>query len=373
MVKQVVKPHLFSKVDWLLLGLFIGLATLSKVHGLFLWIGFGAYLIFNQTKLLREPYLYFAIATTIICVSPILYWNFQNDFITYRFHSQRVMHTGIHLDDFLQQIIGEFLYQNPIVYLSVLIPILKRKKLALQFQTTTVLRLLLWLSLPLIFTFWILSLFNPTLPHWTGPGFIGLFLIAGVYWATYSFKPIPSIIKGAIVFVVVLIGGFISLVYIFPSQLGATDKQNLGEYNPINDVTGWETCKVQFEQLVIKDIKDSTMQAGAPIVTHKWFPGGHILFYIATPLNMPVIGVGKLVDLHKFVWLNKDMPSLKMGENAYTIVPSNLPVDPQALYGAYFEKIELAKEIPIETKGVVLRNFYFYRLLHCKKTTLNKE
>jgi hypothetical protein len=166
---------------------------------------------------------------------------------------------------------------------------------------------------------------------------------------------------------VVLIGGFISLVYIFPSQLGATDKQNLGEYNPINDVTGWETCKVQFEQLVIKDIKDSTMQAGAPIVTHKWFPGGHILFYIATPLNMPVIGVGKLVDLHKFVWLNKDMPSLKMGENAYTIVPSNLPVDPQALYGAYFEKIELAKEIPIETKGVVLRNFYVYRLLHCKK------
>ena len=35
---------------WMLLGLLIGLATLSKVHGLFLWAGFGAYLLFTNYK-----------------------------------------------------------------------------------------------------------------------------------------------------------------------------------------------------------------------------------------------------------------------------------------------------------------------------------
>ena len=31
------KPNLFKIIDWILLGLCIGFATLSKVHGLYLW------------------------------------------------------------------------------------------------------------------------------------------------------------------------------------------------------------------------------------------------------------------------------------------------------------------------------------------------
>ena len=48
MVKWVSKPFTFKFDDWILLGLFIGLATLSKVHGLFLWAGLGAFILFHQ-------------------------------------------------------------------------------------------------------------------------------------------------------------------------------------------------------------------------------------------------------------------------------------------------------------------------------------
>jgi hypothetical protein len=313
-------------------------------------------------------------------VFPILYWNIQNEFITYKFHSNRVTHTGLLLDSFLQQIVGEIIYQNPLVYLTVLIALLNFKKLKLAFQnsanssasSTLALPLLLWLSLPLLFTFWGLSLFNPTLPHWTGPAYIALFLVSGVYWSAYldnknSAYSVPLILKYATGLLTVLISGVLFLIYVFPKQLGSTKNENLGEYNPINDLTGWESFTNSFATIVQRDKAKGTMPSVAPIVIHKWFPGGHILFYTARPLQMPVIAVGKLEDIHKFAWLNRETAQLKIGDNAYYIVPSNLPVDPHLLYDDYFEQISTPDTIPMVTKGVLLRNFYVYRLMKCKK------
>jgi len=380
MVKWVLQPAQFKTNDWIILGLLIGLATLSKVHGLYLWIGFGGYILFHQTKTLQNKHLYLAILVSIVCIIPILYWNIQNDFITYRYHSKRVMHTGIQFDSFLQQIIGEIIYQNPLVYCAVFISLFNFKKLKLAFQNEG-LKLLLWLSLPLIFTFWTLSLFNPTLPHWTGPGFIGLFLIAGVYWSHWNWNSwsrwsqdaettnLPSILKWAGGLLGVLILGFLLLVYTFPRQLGSTKLENLGEYNPINDVTGWKDFTLAFNKIVIKDKQDGSMHTNV-IVVNKWFPAGHILFYTARPLHMSVIAIGALEDVHKFAWMNETLEQqkngLKIGDDAYCIVPSNLPSNPSLLYGKYFEDIQKPDTIPVHSKGILLRNFYVYRLKNCK-------
>ena len=392
MTKWVLQPSSFTTKHWLLLGVLIGLATLSKVHGLYLWLGFGAFILFHQIKTLKNARVYLSILITLLCIVPIVYWNYQNDFITYRYHSQRVMHTGLLLDSFLQQIVGEIIYQNPLVYLAAIIALLNVKKIKVQLagssQNETItqnesadatsraqtINLLLWLSLPLIFTFWTLSLFNPTLPHWTGPGFIGLFIIAGVYWSQRlenkqgsSNKSMPFILKGALGLLGASILGFLLLVYTFPQKLGSTKMENLGEYNPINDVTGWETFTESFVKIVAQDKKLGLMQETDPIITHKWFPAGHLLFYTAKPLNKRVIAIGNLEDIHKFAWLNNTQDALKIGENAYCIVPSNLPADPNKLYGSYFETISKPDTIPMISKGVLLRNFYVYRLMHCKQ------
>ena len=367
MVKWVVQPGLFKKAEWILLGLCIGMATLSKVHGLFLWAGFGAFLIFHQSKTFKQPLLYIAGIISLLCLIPIVYWNIQNDFITYTFHSKRVAHTSIHLDTCLQQVLGDFLYQNPLVYIASIIALFHIQTIKQWVRQDKVVALLLWLSLPLIITFWVLSLLNPTLPHWTGPGFIALFVLAGVYWSEKSKHLIPVITLWAIGLFSFIVVGFIMLVYIFPKQLGSTQEANLGEYNPINDVTGWKAFSASFESLVKEDIQLGKMRLNAPILTHKWFPGGHILFYIATPLKKDLIGVGDLEDLHKFAWLNKTLKGLSLGMDAYCIEPSNLPDNTVARYSPYFEKVELASIIPIKTRGVELRYFKVYRLLKCKQ------
>lgn len=367
MVKWVVQPDLFKKIEWILLGLCIGMATLSKVHGLFLWAGFGGFLLFHQSKTFKQPLLYIAGMMSMLCLIPIVYWNIENDFITYSFHSKRVAHTSLHFDTFLQQVLGECLYQNPLVYFASLIALFRIKSIKKWVRQDKVVTLLIWLSLPLIFTFWILALLNPTLPHWSGPGFIGLFILAGLYWSEKSKYLIPNIIQWAVGLFGFIVIGFIMLVYIFPKQLGSTQYENLGEYNPINDVTGWETCRSYFEELVKEDIQSGKMRKDAPILTHKWFPGGHILFYIATPLKKELIGVGDLEDLHKFAWLNKTLKGLSIGMDAYCIEPSNLPDNTVERYRPYFEKIELATTVPIRSRGVELRYFKVYRLLKCKQ------
>ena len=150
-------------------------------------------------------------------------------------------------------------------------------------------------------------------------------------------------------------------------QLGSVKQENLGEYNPIKDVTGWKSFKAPFEALVKEDIQLGKMRFDAPIVTHKWFPGGHILFYIATPLHKNLIGAGELEDLHKFAWLNNELNGLQLGQNAYVIEPSNLPANTEMLYKDLFTKIELVTIIPIKVRGVELRYFKVYRLLNCKE------
>jgi hypothetical protein len=275
---------------------------------------------------------------------------------------------------FFQQIAGEFFYQNPLVYISCLIPLLRFKKLKVIFQvqstsnqkSTSLVSLLLWLSLPLIALFWSISLFNPTLPHWTGPGFIALFLLAGVYWSETSKKLIPNLIQWALGFFVVLVIGFIGLVHVFPIQLGSKSPDNLGEYNPINDVTGWNQFSAEFKTLVQQDTSGG-MQAKAPIIVSKWFPAGHILFYTARSTQKQVIAIGALEDVHKFAWLNQDQPNLQIGQDAYFIQPSNLPFDPTQSILPYFEKMGKTDTIQIKQRGLLLRNFYVYRFKNCQK------
>jgi 4-amino-4-deoxy-L-arabinose transferase-like glycosyltransferase len=375
MSKWVVKPQLFSTMHWIGLGCLIGLATLSKVHGLYLWVGFGGFILFHQIKTLKQPLLYIAVLFTICALIPIVYWNMDNDFITYKFHSKRVMHSGIQFASLVQQIVGEMVYQNPLVYISCLIPLIRLKKLNSIFknqdsvdqQSSKIVAFLLWISLPLIILFWVISLFNPTLPHWTGPGFIGLFLLSGIYWSEFSTQLLPKLIQWALGFLVVLVFGFIGLVHLFPFQLGSKSQVNLGEYNPINDVTGWTQFSAEFKQLVEQDSKSIMMKDKAPILVSKWFPAGHILFYTARPIQKQVIAMGALEDVHKFAWLNLDQPSLQLGQDAYFIQPSNLPFDPTTLILPYFEKMGKTDSIEIQQRGVVLRKFYVYRLKNCQK------
>lgn len=350
---------------WLLLGLLIGLASLCKVHGIFLWAGFGLFLLFTRWQWLGNWRLYAAFLVTLVCISPIIFWNINNDFITYRFHSERVTHTSLQWDMLGREIIGEGLYQNPVIFVLVILALIALQRRKIRFNRRKASVWLLCMSLPMIFIFWSLSLFNPTLPHWSGPGYIPLYLLGAMYLEQNSMRLFPLIIRtaGILLIGVLLLG--VSLVRLSPINFGSHDKANYGEYCPTLDLSGWSDFSKSFDEIVKRDITRGVMQPNAVIVIDKWFPGGHLEFYTSREAHLPVIGIGRLTDLHKFAWLNKDRKPLHLGQDAYAIVPSNLPMDVKEAYQPYFEQIDNPVTLNQVRSGGIVRYFYVYRLKNC--------
>ena len=350
---------------WMLLGLLIGLATLSKVHGLFLWAGFGAYLLFTDYKKIFSWPFMVAVCITLLCILPIVYWNVIYDFITYRFHSERVTHTGIDVNSFTTEILGEVLYQNPLVYILMASALFSFKKISFQQKNSG--RWLLWMSVPLILIFWMVALFNPTLPHWSGPAFIPLMILAGIYidqqkpsWSVYLLRT-----SAGFVFTILL--ALVVIVQKYPGNFGSQQQSNLGEYCPTLDLSGWENFSVAFKNLAAKDQANHIMSESPSIIVGKWFPAGHLEFYTARTTGLPLIGVGPLQDIHKFAWLNKERPALAIGSDAYCIVPSNVPFNVETAYASHFKTIDAPIRINQIRGGVVVRYFFVYRLHGCTK------
>ncbi|MBY0347397.1 MAG: phospholipid carrier-dependent glycosyltransferase [Hydrotalea flava] len=351
---------------WLLLGLMIGLALYSKVHGLYLWTGFGLFIIIKKPKWLLNYRLYVSVLVSLLFVVPIVWWNIQNDFITYRYHSERVTHTTIQVDDFLREVIGEFAYQNPVVFILLIVAIIYVIKNRSAIFNAIINTWIICMSIPMIFLFWGISMFNATLPHWSGPAYIPLYFFGAVYLEKISVTTVPGFLKTAYW----LLGGTlllgILLVQLAPFNLGSQDKANFGEYCPTLDVSGWTTFSHQLDTLMKADVAKGTMQPDAPIIVGKMFPGGHLEYYTHRITGHRVIAIGPLDEIHKFAWLNNARKPLQIGDDAYCVVPSNLPFDPHKAFDKYFTTIEQPEVINQIRGGKIVRYFYVYRMKNCK-------
>jgi len=350
---------------WILLGLLIGLATLSKVHGLFLWAGFGAYLLFTKPKQVFSGSFILAAIITLLCIAPIVYWNVIYDFITYRFHSQRVTHTGIDITSFTTEIVGEVLYQNPLVYVLMISAVIAFNKITFQQKNSG--RWLLWMSIPLILVFWLVALFNPTLPHWSGPAFIPLMILAAIFIDQKKVSWPIYLLRTSVGFVFAILLVLVVIVQKYPGNFGSQQQNNLGEYCPTLDLSGWKDFSASFKTLASQDQSNNVMGKASSIIVGKWFPAGHLEFYTARTTGMTLIGMGPLQDIHKFAWLNKQRQALTLGADAYCIVPSNVPFNVTEAYGQYFKTIDTPVVIDQKRSGVVIRHFAIYRMHDCIK------
>ncbi|MBO9612978.1 MAG: glycosyltransferase family 39 protein [Dyadobacter sp.] len=356
----------------LLTGLWIGLATMSKVHGVFLWAGFAGFIISDRRGLLKSPYLYVSIAITALLASPILFWNFSNDFITWRFHSERVTigDSGINIKSFLRTTIGQLLYANPF---QVIIFILTGKAIArgLTVADAASVALLYWCSLPIIACTTLVSLFRDTLPHWSGPGFLALMLTGAAWIDKFSFPDFNNLPKrllngsAGLILVVFTIGPV--LIRCYPGTMSPKPFPNTGAGDATLDVTGWDQLLPAFEMLRDQDIAAGKMKRDAPMVVHKWFPGSHIYYHVAYPLGMRTVGVGRLDDLHHFAWLNRRYGQVPAGSDAWYITPSNNFSDPAEQFAGDFERFEKSGTITQRRNGQVARYWFVYRLKNARR------
>ena len=349
---------------WLLFGLFSGLTILCKVHGIFLWGSLGLYMLLYERSLLRHLDLYLAAAVTAMVISPIFIWNFQNDFITYRFHSGRVgiEETWIHLDYFIQAVAGQMAYSNPVN--AVLIILAAWRLRTMKFLSESSLRFVLVNGLPLVAVVTVMSLSSSMLPHWSGPGVMMLSFLAAAYLdekkLIAGMTHDPRVLKASTVTVGVLALLTMLFIQFYPGTFGSHQKNEFGENDFTLDLNGWASFSADFRGWLAEEERKGTVPKDLPLVVNKWFPGAHIDYYVARPLNRHVVGVGWVRDVHQYAWLNSERPPLKAGDAALCIVPSNYH---QVLHDTYynqFESIELRKVFYQYRSGKMSRYFIVY-------------
>jgi 4-amino-4-deoxy-L-arabinose transferase-like glycosyltransferase len=100
---------------WMAGGACAGLAMLSKYHGVFLLAGTGLFLITNRRarRWLRHPGPYVGTLVSALVISPVLLWNAQHHWVSFRFQGSRGEEHGLHLVPLLQNIGGQLGYLLP--------------------------------------------------------------------------------------------------------------------------------------------------------------------------------------------------------------------------------------------------------------------
>jgi hypothetical protein len=100
---------------WMAAGACAGLAMLSKYHGVFLLAGTGLFLLTNRhaRQWLRHPGPYLGALVAVLAFSPVLLWNAQHDWVSFRFQGGRGGHHGLHVLPLLQNIGGQLGYLLP--------------------------------------------------------------------------------------------------------------------------------------------------------------------------------------------------------------------------------------------------------------------
>jgi len=359
------KNNKISIFHWLLFGLSSGVCIMCKVHGIFLWFGLGLYILFFQRKMFSLPGLYLSLVLMLTITSPIIIWNIHNHFITWTFHSKRIAVERSHLSfiNFFLALTGQIFYNNAINVFLIAVSVIDLQKN--NFLQSASGRVLLLTGLPIILIVSCIALFNPVLPHWSGPGFLVLSFIAAAYLdnKTKEGSILRAYLKSSALFILITIAGGIILIKYYPGTL-SNKIQNTGEGDFTLDLSGWRSFEKEYSIWMQKP--NNKKYSHLKIVCNKWFPAAHLEYYIARPENTGVVGVGSLTDLHNFVWLNHDGRDLTTGEDALTIVPSNYNIDAPKAYTNYFTTVKILQAFIQKRNGKTSRYFYLYLLKNYK-------
>lgn len=376
-VLQFIRYFQKEKIKNLLLGgLFAGLAMLSKYSGIFIWVGVGLYVICYSRKEFKNPYLYLSVLISAVCMLPVLIWNINNDFISFTFHGDRVSLFGkFHIEYFLEELLGEFGYNNPVNFILIIIALValfKGKKYIADMPK----RFLLLFCLPFIGLFWYFSLTKQILPHWTAPALTFLLIFVAAYLADkHPIKDgnmiVPKSIVGALtVMILVVVLGTVEIKTGF-IPLNFTDKSKTVRYYGETDFTldmyGWRRLKPEFQKIRKDKIEKGEMKTSDAMICLKWFPMANIDYYVAYPLHINMLGFRNMSDIHKYAWINKERGGLKVGENYWFLTESSDYYEPDCYLKTWFDEIVPADTITVERCGKPAKYVFVYMLKDLKK------
>lgn len=356
-----------STRNWIVFGLLSGVCIMCKVHGVFLWVGLGGYILFYQRSLLRKPQLYLSFFITLVVISPIFFWNLEYDFITYRFHSSRVtVHEFILLwKSFLRETASQLCFNNPVNVVLTLLALSawKRRKFSVP-PASAALRVYTFTAFPLALILLAISLFrDTTLPHWSGPAYVSLLPLTAIYLSERTHRFFPFSLRYAHLLFWLVLVGWTLMIKFYPGTWGSGTEAEQGRGDISLDMYGWREAGEQFAALYRKEIALGHTPPNTPLVATHWW-GAHVDYYFARPLHLPLIGLGQPEALNHYLWINRAQDAHAELQQAFCVIPSD---QRSAVPSGYFARTEKLGIIHILRQGRPAHDFTVYRLYGLQK------
>jgi 4-amino-4-deoxy-L-arabinose transferase-like glycosyltransferase len=172
---RLMQPDALAyRADWLLWGCLLGLAGLSKYTAIFMALASGLCLLSaHGLRVLRAPWAWLAVVLALLMVSPVLLWNAQHDWVSFRYQGQHGAGSGWHVANVARFALLQLLAFGPLLLWG-LWGYSKQGALRLFFA-------LPWLVLAY------LAGGGSSLPHWTAPAWVALAPFAGVALARFAY------------------------------------------------------------------------------------------------------------------------------------------------------------------------------------------
>ena len=166
---------------WLVLGVGLGLAGLSKYSAVLTAAGLASFVLLSpkQRHWLKHPAPYVAVAVAIVIMTPAIVWNAQHGWASFEFQGARGVPSGeLRPAQFATMILGEIAFLSPWIFAPLVGGLVNAAR---RWQDERY-RFLLCLSLPAIILFTLTPLWGGRgQPHWAMPGWFFSFALMGAW------------------------------------------------------------------------------------------------------------------------------------------------------------------------------------------------
>lgn len=359
----------------------VGLACLGKYHGFILGFGLIGFCLFspNYRRVFRSRWFLIGIPVFLLTISPILYWNISHDWVSFRFQSGRaVPNSSYQIDRVVVTLLVEMLYLFPTFGFPLLWTVIRSTIQQLRnfkWQQYPSNRscdreweldkrgLLLWLSLPLILGFTIISGYQQILPAWKMPGYWSATMLLAERISInrrYALSRIPyRWFFGSIAVILLLLS--IALSHVALGTFQTPGKSSIFGLLPIKTDNSTQIFDIeQLRQGFVNNNKLNLALKKADFVfTNRYYLGGQIAMAIEPIFHKPLTCLDP--DPRGFAFWSK--PKQWIGKNAIYLGTKTFEVDLDAKnrYPSYFKKITKLGEIPIRRGGEIVETFSVYQ------------
>ncbi len=354
------------------IGLLVGLACLSKYHGVLLGVGLIGFCLTSAPHrvALRSPWALVSIALFTIAVSPVLYWNWQHDWVSVLFQSHRSIPAKRYkVSNVLETALIHSAYLFPTIGLPLgWVSLSAALRLAFKSKTQDAIGdrqwLVVWVSVPAFLIFFLIGGYQQLLPTWTMPGLFAATPLLG-YQASLWQQQHPKLVRrwlvGSAIAIVLLLLTALSHITLGtlqkPSHYGIFGGFLSPEADASIDLVDVVQLRQNFAQSpqLLAALKNADF-----IFSNRFHMAGHVGMAL-TPLAPIPVTCFDQKDVRGFAfwstaeqWVGKD--GLYLTSDQF-----QTQEDSAAGYAPYFQQFEKLGEVPLRRGGVVVNKFHVYR------------